>query len=327
MKVTTIIDYTTPCLWTCLGKGVEGITKYLNIPVQTYERLALLYYDKPAVDEEDIILIIEAGIVGVENQTYTHDITTLSILKEIFPNSKVVILSSDAIFYIDVRKEPQVDFKYVDLFLDVDPRCVEHYQKEGIKADLWMWTLSDWLFGCARGYYLTHKLDQYEKKYDFIGVYNQDSLTYGYRKNLLDYIKQNNLTFTSGGCNGTYDGNLLNLFNHYGMSKITLGTTSHALHPDFHSFKGFRDWIGPVLGSMLIYDDFAQNYYKDIIPYYNYKTFDRLIDIATKVNPMEWLPLQLEWAYHNTIDKQLVRLLLAHNLISQENIIDKSILL
>jgi hypothetical protein len=147
----------------------------------------------------------------------------------------------------------------------------------------------------------------------------------GYRAEMTKYIKECGYTFSQGGGTGHNDGNLEKIYRKYISSWFTLGTTSHN-RPELTkegTMKGFRDWIGPILNSLLIYDNhpnIIKLFPVDYIPLYSYGKFDEILNIVDQLKKDTWLykfflSQQKKWAIDNTIDKQLYKLLLKHNFI------------
>jgi hypothetical protein len=307
MKIIGTTKYNTPCLWTCIGKGIEGLSKYTNIPIIIYDQQDIAN-GNIIKDNDDIILLFEAGC-------FQHAGWSLSKVKDWFPNSKLIPIAADTNIYLFLRNQHQLDYELVDLWLDLDTRCIDYYKNLGIQADQWMWTISDWFIDYIKKTTIT--LDT--KRYDFIGVYHIVSMIDGYRARLINYLKDHNLSFTNGGGNGHEDNDLERLINYYYHSHITLGTTSHNIGEDFRTPKGFRDWIGPFTGTPLIYDDYPMimDCYQDTVPYYKYKDFDSIVELYNKYKgDQKLLQKQQTWATNNTIDKQLYRLLQKYEFIS-----------
>jgi hypothetical protein len=312
MKIIGTTKKTTPCIWTNIGVGIEGLKKYLNCEVIIYDHLQWQQRQIDA-DSDELIFIFEAG-------TPFHTGWTLPQIKQYFPNSKLVPLAADASIFILERGQHQLDYNYIDLWLDCDQRCVDIYRNLGIDADIWMWTISDWFIDYITSYY-NHCAQS--KNYDFIGVYGPYTLEVGDRGHMLSYLKKHNFSFTNGGGNGPDDNDIDRLIDHFIKSKITLGTTSHTI-PNFHGIKGFRDWIGPFTNTPLIYDDWhlVQKLYGDIVPYYRYNHPEDIVDLFYKVDGnFEIINKQQLWAIENTIDKQLCRLLQKYGLLKNEDFI------
>jgi hypothetical protein len=288
-----------------MGKGIEGLSKYVDCNIIIYDQEDIAQ-GKMSPDDDEVIIIFEAGC-------FQHAGISLQKLKEYFPNSKIIPLSADGNIHLFLRGQHQLDYRFVDLWLDLDPRCVKIYRELGINADQWMWTISDWFIDYIKQFAYTLET----KTYDFIGVYHIASMDAGYRAELIKYIENCNLCFTNGGGNGHDDNDIDRLLNHYFHSHITLGTTSHNI-PNFRTPKGFRDWIGPFTGAPLIYDDHPviMDCYQDVVPYYRYDDFRSIIELYNKYKgDQDLLQKQQYWAINNTIDKQLYRMLQKYEII------------
>ena len=312
MKIIGITKKNTPCMWTCIGKGIEGLGKYVDIPVIMYDQEDIKQLQP---DNDEIILIFQAGNFRCEGWN-------LRKVKKCFPNSKIIPLGADTNIFLFIHNRHELDYKLVDLYLDLDIRCIEHYGNLGIKVDQWMWTTSDWFLNYVKNFSLNNK---YEKEYDFIGVYHPGTLNHGYRKEMLEFIKNKRYKFTNGGGNGHEDNDLDRLLSYYAKSYISLGTTSHGID-NFRTLKGFRDWIGMYLDCPLIYDNWemVKNCYNDNVIYYDYNNFQTIIDsfklLQNNDLRKEYLNKQKEWIVNNTIDKQLLKLLIKHNFISRNQL-------
>lgn len=313
MRIIGTTKLSTPCIWTAIGKGIEGLEKLTNIPVTMYDHEDFLHKTlKPSNDE--IIFIFEAGFGQKQ-----HTGWDLIDLKRIWPNSVFIALASDTPTYIHKLHRPQLDFNLVDLFLELDPKYAKLYSHL-TKTDVWDWTISQYMIDLIGN---NNKIDHH---YDFIGVYHPDSLKRdGWRKWVLSEFEKEGLRFTNGGGNGHDDNDIGRLISYYSDSLITLGTTSDNIGGtpwDRHACKGFRDWIGPFCGSVLIYDDspYIMQKYGDVVPYYEYKNIHSIFNIYTKLIKdnqyrEQLLKKQRDWARQNTIDIQLFNLLHRHNFI------------
>lgn len=220
------------------------------------------------------------------------------------PKSKMIALGSDSINFL-----PKGEFDYIEdvnLFLDLLDEVVENYSKEkNIISDSWMWTLSDELADIIKIEMEVDNLNILEKEFDYIFLAD---IKQEYRKNLIKYLQENNKKIYYGGNHMNQD--FSGLFKSYKKSKFTLGSTSPSWTSG-RTMKGFRDWIGPLLGSLLIYDDhpdILRKYYE--APTYKYEKFESILTLTdilerNKILYQKILLDQQKWALENTIDKQL----------------------
>lgn len=194
----------------------------------------------------------------------------------------------------------------VDLWLDLLDEVNEYYQKQSIKTDSWMWTASDDLVLD----YLQRPRP--EKTVDFIGLFNIGGM---YRKRLTYHLdrsfKKNVFGKVGYGIDELYDA--------YSSSKFTLGTTSGC--PGWgcvgRTMKGFRDWIGPACGSVLIYDDHPDVIRKYPCPTYPYDDYAKIPEIVAGIDYEKVLLEQQDWIKNNTLEKQFMRLFHKYGLVKR----------
>jgi hypothetical protein len=309
MKIIGTTKLTTPCIWTCIGKGIEGFARLIGAPVTIYDQADFIA-GRLQPDNDKIIFIFEAGFAQAQ-----HTGWSIADLKRIWPNSTFVALSSDSIIWLKQHGRDQLDYSYVDLLLDVEDESINHYKSQGVLCDRWLWTTSNWMINHIEQYKYAPRT--FNTQFDFILVANMGG---DYRTRLQAYIQQNGYSLTNGGGCGHDDNDLTRLFDFYKNSCVTLGTTSHN-NPIIRGMKGFRDWIGPLLGAPLIYDNYPQAMYSygSIVPYYGYNDFASLISLYNKIQNKSYkqflIEQQTHWIYSNTIDEQLFRILLKHAII------------
>lgn len=315
MKIYTVIDYDTPFVYLSIGYGVLGITKYTDI-----QTVGIDYNDwkrkNIASTDEEIIFILEAGNIP-------HGNWSVSEIKEKFPNSKIITLCSDTIWWMVNGGQQIFDQEKIDLNLELMPQCREWMLQKGWNCDRWMWTCSDKNIEQIQNY-TNNNID---KTIDFIGVYGPWTLSEpGYRKDMVDYLRSANCSFTQGGGTGHQDKNLDNIYLNYSKSWFNLGTSSHhnKSFTDMGCIKGWREWISPFFNCLLIHDNHKniQEIYNinNIVPTYKYGDFQSIIDIANKLKSNNTyykflLEQQKNWSKSHTIDKQLTNLLYKHNFI------------
>lgn len=305
MKIIGTTNKQISCIWTTIGKAIEGLGEMTNIETIIYDREDFLN-NRIEPTKEEVVFIFEAG-------TPQHAGYSMEKMKNYFPNSRFIALSSDAVIYKDVLKYDQLDYNYVDILLDVEDKALDYLKGKYSRliCDKWMWTISGWLFNEATDYALQHghcALRKIEKEFDFIcvAIFAGD-----YRQRLRQYLEYSGFKFTNGGGNGHEDNDLQRLFRYYSLSRWTLGTTSHN-NPAIRGMKGFRDWLGPVLGAPLIYDNYNQVMaaYGSIVPYYEYTDFSSITTTVNRFSEEQRMELaydQWEWIRFNTIEEQLFK--------------------
>lgn len=306
MRIVGTTNKNVSCIWTTIGKGIEEFGKIVNLQTTVYDREDFLQ-NRIQGTEEQTIFIFEAG-------TPQHAGYSMAKMKGLFPNSVFIALSSDAIIYKKHLGNDQLDYKYVDILLDVEDEAVEYYKRKySLIGEKWLWTTSKWLMDKAESFYFMYMDELFHGRrtqiefYDLICV----ALFSGpYRTELKKYLVENNIRLTNGGGCGHEDNDLHRLFTHYLQSKCTLGTTSHN-NPIIRGMKGFRDWLGPCLGAPLIYDNYPQvmGAYGTVVPYYDYTDFSSIKPTmeSTFKNRVNILKSQMDWLSNNTIEEQLYK--------------------
>lgn len=304
MKIVGTTNKAISCIWTTIGKGIERFGNKLGLETVIYDREDFLNHRIVGTDEQTVF-IFEAG-------TPQHAGYSMARIKQLFPNSILIALSSDAIIYKNVLQHEQLDYKYIDILMDVEDEAMNYYSnKYRIIGEKWLWTTSEWLIEAAENF-ISPPLP---KLYDFICV----AIFSGpFRRMLRDYLIHHGLSITNGGGCGHEDNDLRRLFTHYKQSRWTLGTTSHN-NPQIRGMKGFRDWIGPFLGAPLIYDNYFQvmGAYGSVVPYYDYTDFSSIKSLINmSENKREELcTKQRMWARLNTIEEQLYKVCKKHGIL------------
>lgn len=322
MKIYTVTDFDVPFEVVSVNYGIEGLSKYIKdcaVHTISFSDMKLRKINRD--ESNDVLFIFEIGYPQ-------HAGLTAKDLRKWFPNAKFITLCCDTMYYIKNNLPLQLpdQKEEIELTLELNSNCRFWFDEKGIKNDLWMWTISDKLIDELM--VLAGPLDFSIKDNDFIGVYHPCSISNvgSYRNNMIKYIKDNGYTFSQGGGTGHNDGNLEKIYRKYISSWFTLGTTSHN-RPELTkegTMKGFRDWIGPILNSLLIYDNHPnvkELFPLHIIPNYEYGDFEKILKLAKILKEEKKLYLtilksQKQWAKDNTIDKQLYRLLVKHNIVS-----------
>lgn len=114
------------------------------------------------------------------------------------------------------------------------------------------------------------------------------------------------------------------ILNSYNSSKFTIGITMPCgctNGKQCRSMKGMRDYIGPLLNSLLICDDYSDimDIGNDIIPTYEYNNPESYIEITKKFSDdkirKHTIDQQQQWIIENSMDVQLERIFLKHNII------------
>lgn len=324
MNIYIIVD-NTPFVWWSLGHGMMGLKNYVNANIINLDKEILLPGNLNHPFEDADLLLFEIG-------NPQHAGWSASRLKEYFPNAKLVTFCSDTIYYQVNGLQPQLDPSLIDLHLEIMPQSIDWLKEKGAPlVDRWVWTISDELCKLANEYLMTEPAP--ERIYDFIGVYHPGTIANPdcWRHHAVRHLTEAGYKFTQGGGNGHEDKDIYRLMKHYRQSRCTLGTSSHnrAELTRLGCCKGFRDVLGPLLGSVLIYDDHPNilSYYPFPLPTYKYDNFESITKLYSRLfhHVNDWhrydvLESQISWIKSNTVDKQLVRLLLKHDFIRLEDV-------
>lgn len=231
----------------------------------------------------------------------------LDVVKNCLPNSYITILGSDSINYgLDPRNNSEVPgiLEYVDLWLDLHDDIVDSYRTAGVVSAKWHWTTSEWYINQID--ILSKDAGHPRKDVDYIGLFRVSN---HYRDLLWSGLSKRGLRTIKSGAGVTYEA--ASLYEHYSRSKFCLGTTSPSW-TNCRTIKGFRDWIAPLCGTILCYDNhpsILKNYSGLIHHIYNYD--DPWDTLATWA--MDWrhsytmgiLERQQAWVRENTIARQL----------------------
>lgn len=260
----------------------------------------------------DTIFMFECALLKISKRT-TKDV------KRWFPNCKIVALSSEGITYkhgyAHYENNPTREFEIydgydVDLWLDETSEIVEDYSKKGVTTDIWEMTTSEFL---VEQFSNKPRVDKFQDMICLIGH------KVGYRAKMIQFLNQRyKIQWGKGPAEGNYA--LDHLYNSFSGSKVVLGTTSPCWWTN-RGMKGFRDWLGPICGTVLIYDD-----HPDVIkqfptcPLYKYDDFDTIVDLFEVItgNADKYSGIlrdQEIWIKENTIAKQLSKLLIKYNII------------
>ena len=338
MKIYTFLDFNTSCIAGTMG-GISNLNYYIpTAEVTTYHYDALKNRTFDGDSGNDVLFIFEIG-------NPQHSNWTTKQLREKFPNAKFVALCSDTIYYQLNGLPFQMDPDGIDLHLEVMPQSVEWLNSKGIRAEFFRWGISDDLINKALAFAsntffkdFADKLHDghsknlsYKKDIDFIGVYHPGTISNPqcWRHHAVKHIENNGYIFTQGGGNGHQDDNIERLLSHYTRSKFTLGTSSHN-RPELTRLgcmKFFRDELGPLLNSLLIYDkhpnvELRYNYGKEVVPLYDYDNFESILDLHKKLwNSVEYDRLlfkQKIFVMRHSFERELLRCLVKHNIIDKE---------
>jgi len=258
------------------------------------------------------IFVFEGADLKVSNKT-TKDV------RGWFPNSKLVALTGESLTYKygygHYTNNPTKEFEFydghdIDLWLDGNDEIVTDYRAIGLTIDYWMWTTSHYLI---EQFINRERIPKVQDTVCLIGHKGP------YRHQLMDFMNQRyRCQWGTGADVGNYD--LDHLFSSFGGSRFVLGTTSPCWWIN-RSVKGFRDWLGPLCGTVLIYDNYPDVVKKYPCPIYDYDNLNTIAELMESIwnDPIKYQQIlneQVAWVKENTIAKQL------YNRFKQYNIIE-----
>lgn len=309
--IYSVTDYSTPFVLVTIPPAIKAVAKHFshNYKIYSHEdfKQRKLYRD----EGYDVVWVIEAEYLACNNLSVEE-------FRMYFPNGKIVLLGSDTFFHIS-RGTFQVNHpSQVDLWLDLMQSCAQEYSQY-TQTDTWAWSSCGQLNNYLEEFVL--KNSDIQPEIDFISVLGLHTINKegSYRKQMIDFIRDNGWTFTRGDSDGYNDPDLDKLYRSYLRSWFTLGTTSH--DNGMRSAKGFRDTVGIMLARPLLYDwheDTFRDYPESI--FYEYDNLPTLLDLAEKYLSdtnlyQKKLHRQQEWAKTHTIEQQFIRLFPKYGII------------
>lgn len=280
--------------------ALRNVAKQLGLCYATHEEMPECNYD---------------SLVVFSAANLRSGLTTAELRRQ-YPNGKLVCISGDAIYFrhrgIDEFDSPLE----VDLFLDLLDGMVEYYRGSGVNADAWMWTASETVVNdfMKRNRPKTQNVD-------FIGLFSK---RLPYRHQLWKTIQDGGFSFinrpNTGRTKMVVGFGLDELYVAYSKCRFTLGTTSSSERrlskaTFLRSMKGFRDWLGPACGNVLIYDNHPDIIKKYPCPLYDYDKPETIFGLIKNIDYAKVLTEQQDWLLDNTLEKQFLRLFKKHSLI------------
>ncbi len=223
-------------------------------------------------------------------------------IKEVLPNSKVILWGSDTHY---IESGPYAIQWPIDLFLDPMKEVV-YFAKKLFPSYHYWWTISQDIIDEI-------SLQKFSniKEHDLICVCKLVP-NLKIRNQFFNGLSAIDLSFLVNL--NIFD--MTTLYHKYNSSWFTLGITHSAMAGRVEakrSMKGFRDWIGPFCGSVLIYDDFPdlleEFKEKDILPFYEYNKPSQVKELVTTLKGdhklyLDYLDKQKKWAYTHTLENQ-----------------------
>lgn len=201
---------------------------------------------KSLFKDKRVLVVVEAA--------YLQGCQPISKLREeLFGEaSKFIVLGSDTVYRSSTNLCEWPQCSEADLFLDlVDGAAVGFQRRHGVPANTWMWTPSNTMLKLLHGFaHLTRDVPRAAKTVTlFMRIAG-----FPFREAMVKGLQAAGYT-VHGGLDPTA-GTLQEIFMLYRRSVVVVGSTSSSVPwSPCRSMKGFRDWIGPPLGAVLIYDD------------------------------------------------------------------------
>ena len=244
--------------------------------------------------------------------------------KTYFPNSKIVIWSSDFAYYISNGLGFQFEQpEKVDLVFECTPNMNVYWKNIGVPSVTIPWTISRGLYDRLKS--LAGPFVNFNrKKYDFmcLGIFVGE-----YRQNLYSFITNKGYSLEIGHNHYLSIESMVTLYDKFLNSWITLGTTSHN-RPELnlagqHTFKAHRDSVGIALNSLLIYDNYPQLtevWDIDSLPLYEFDDFDSILEIcdyykSDLVAYTKLLKKQQTWLENHILDDLIFKNLKKYNIL------------
>ena len=225
------------------------------------------------------------------------------------PNAKTVQISCDG--QDDFGVTGYYNPEYINIHLDLIEEYADRMNEKGVKSELFWWTISEKTLD------VINTSPDVERNLDFICLCR--ICTYE-REWFFNQISTTRKIIAGINCNDMHQ-----VVSLYKRTKFTLGIThsTHSGHPK-RSIKAFRDWIGPLCGSMLVYDDHPQicKYFSNFVPIYRYNEIDSLLSVTDFIREnQEQYDLivqhQQDWIKNNFIETQLLKIFTKYNLMEK----------
>jgi len=284
--------------------AIEELGVILGVPVRKY---ALRDLFEP--DDGENLVILEGYQFRGESAATGACGNSIDGVRQVFPNSKIIVMGS----YSTHCKE-YIEYDHpgkADLHLDTSYNVARSMRERGMTADMYLWSGSRAVYDAATEYDKKHRNN--DRQRDVLCLSrcpNSSPGQYFYERfRLLSGLQERGILLGVNLEAWTID----QVFHEYEDSFIALGTTTPSSDLERNG-KEFRDWIAPHLGCLLIHDDYEGyvDIYKDIVPIYTYGDIDGctalIRDVLDNREKYECLiSKQIDFAYHNTIELQLLR--------------------
>lgn len=260
----------------------------------TLDHLQNFTFQTPKIDESLVFI--------AEHPNYNS--RTEEIIRKDCPNAKIILVSSDSVYY-----QETITGLNVELYLTTMKSEIPFLSKYG-KVEHFYWTISSDVIDEIS------ELPDVER--DIIGIcLCNNSL---HRNWFFGWVQKHSGGIVKWGLNLNDFTKVYKLFK---RSQFVIGISMSAPgwgDDNKRSAKGMRDFVGVAAGATLIYDDYPDIVDIGVIPVYEYmnpdscwKTMQFIRDIPGYVNDIQGD--QLRWLKQNTMEIQLEKILLKHNIL------------
>lgn len=298
MKPTIVTMFPDGFLFNYTYKAaIINLTKELGL-----NHIHLNMLDNPH-DSMHIIPELSGPAIFIYVYHPNHSPEDYAVLKQKLPNSQVWMLGGDMCYF---GYENSITWP-IDLAIEYMQESVDRISTR-FKCEKLMWFPSVDVFNRIRE--LKAAKPVVEKKYDLICLARM-SCSFP-RQCFINQLLEKNLTIKTN----LNEWDLDKVIEHYFECKYTLGISHSVWDTNLtRSGKGFRDWIGPECGSLLIYDDFPDVVnFSDLIPIYPFSNAQGVRNIVDHYNNnhedyIELLEKQRTLMYDAALENQLRPLL------------------
>ena len=274
----------------------------------------------PDIRSKKTLLILESW--------HVRDGIDLFEVKDIFPNSTIVILSWDDKYYLQncFYNEPEImpGMSNVDFYLTNDLYSYNMYKNLGINSQFYISTPSESLLNmCVDNYNKYIQSKTYDVQY-LTGGKGKEKKISNYRQKLIDILDKyfntfyGNVDFNKFNKQVYISDQIYNSLMDY-KAKINIGSTNSAWsftrsNPKGSAYylinrekkinqrcqKGVKDFISPFLETLLLiddYDDYIKFLPNSVFPKYRFNHLDSLIELINHF-------LNHKEEFKDTINKQ-----------------------
>lgn len=224
------------------------------------------------------------------------------------PYARLVTFGGDTQYWLRLE---QFDWSAIDLNLEPSQCAVDKVRELGVRCEQFFWSVSGRSIVNIQRYY---GFGQRWRPIDALGLYRGTPE----RKELFAGLVYHGHSVVLSP--GEWD--FYRTIDYYMHAKVAVGTTSSPVPGWARGMKGYRDWIAPFAGCVLVYDDYpdAQQAWDNIVPFYRYGKPDSLAELIVRLScdqPLRerYLARQQAWARQHTTDRQFEALFARYGLL------------